>query len=66
MSSSDKCTQCNAKLCQLDKALHRKLVSRGATTFMCKKCLAEHFGLTEQYLDELADRCRRDGCTLFV
>ncbi|MCI8388262.1 MAG: hypothetical protein HFE63_07360 [Clostridiales bacterium] len=59
------CIKCGAELCQLDKALHRKLVNRGSTEFMCKRCLAEHFDTTEEHLDELAEYYRREGCTLF-
>lgn len=62
---NDRCISCGAELCQLDKALHRKLVNRGADTFMCKRCLAEHFSVTAEQLDELAEYYRKEGCTLF-
>ena len=61
----DTCVKCGAELCQLDKALHRKLVSRGATDFMCKACLAGYFGTTTEHLDELAAYYKEAGCTLF-
>ena len=59
------CTKCGATLVQLDKALYRKLVSRGAETFMCKECLAGYLGTTAEKLDELAEYYRAQGCTLF-
>ena len=62
---SDHCTKCGAELCQLDKALHRKMISRGATEFMCKSCLAEYFQTTTAHLDELAAYYKSAGCTLF-
>ena len=62
---SDHCTKCGAELCQLDKALHRKMISRGATEFMCKNCLAEYFQTTTAHLDELAAYYKSAGCTLF-
>ncbi len=61
----DHCTKCGAELCQLDKALHRKMISRGATEFMCKSCLAEYFQTTAAHLDELAAYYKSAGCTLF-
>lgn len=65
MQGTDKCVDCGTALCQLDKALHRKLISRGATAFKCKKCLAVRLGFTEEELCELARRWQGEGCTLF-
>lgn len=59
------CSKCGAELCQLDKALHRKLISRGAESFMCKRCLSLHFSIDEAKLDELAEYYKKQGCTLF-
>ena len=59
------CVKCGAELCQDDKALHRKLVNRGAEEFMCKKCLSEHFKIPVERLDELIVYYRGQGCTLF-
>lgn len=61
----DHCVKCGATLCQLDKALHRKMVNRGAQEFMCKSCLATHFDVTCEQLDELAAYYKREGCALF-
>lgn len=65
LSDQYHCAKCGKELIQLDKALYRKLVSRGAETFMCKECLAEHLGTTGEKLDELAEYYRAQGCTLF-
>ena len=62
---SDHCIKCGAGLCQLDKALHRKLINRGAQEFMCKACLAAYFQTTTGQLDELAEYYKSVGCTLF-
>jgi len=65
MTDTDVCINCGKLLFRLDKALHRKLISRGAEEFMCKHCLAEYFHTTEAHLDELAEYYRKEGCTLF-
>ena len=65
MSDQNHCLKCGVELCQLDKALHRKLISRGAEEFMCKACLAEYFQTTTAHLDELAEYYRNEGCSLF-
>lgn len=61
----EKCKKCGGSLCQLDKALTYKLVSRGAKEFMCKSCLAQYFGTTPEALDELAAYYKSQGCMLF-
>lgn len=59
------CVNCGAELTDEDVGLHRKLVSRGATEFMCMKCLSEKFDIPIPKLRELINRWRSDGCMLF-
>lgn len=59
------CITCGEELCNDDIGFHKKMVNRGATEFMCVKCLSEYFGLTEEKSRELIARFRSEGCTLF-
>lgn len=59
------CTSCHAPLTKDDIGLHRKLVNRAATEFMCIKCLAAYFGITEKQCRELIDNFRAAGCSMF-
>lgn len=48
-------------------AIHRKLVNRNADEFYSIDCLAERFGTTREYIENLIDYYRKSGkCTLFV
>ena len=64
--SSEQCIKCGAGLSQDEKALHRKLVNRGAEEFMCKRCLSAHFDIPVEKLDELVIYYRKQGCMLFM
>ena len=64
--SADTCKNCGAARSQTERALHRKLVNRGAEEFLCKKCLSAHFDIPEAKLDELAQYYRDQGCMLFI
>ena len=59
------CTKCSVSLSEIDVAFYKKLVNRGATSFMCKKCTAEHFQISLERADELIEHFRRSGCRLF-
>lgn len=62
---NESCMKCGAALTHDDMGIYRKLISRGSTEFMCKKCLAEKLGVTVQRLDELIEYYRSTGCMLF-
>ena len=64
--SKDNCKKCGAALVQVEKALHRKLVNRGAEDFMCKKGLSAHSDIPIEKLDELAVYYKKQGCMLFL
>lgn len=59
------CVSCSAPLTRDDIALHRKLVNRNATEYMCIKCLASYFSITEKQCRELVDHFRTAGCSIF-
>ena len=46
-------------------ALHKRMIDRGALSFMCLSCMAKYFEVTETLLREKAEHFRHDGCTLF-
>lgn len=60
------CIRCGAKLSHDEIGLHKKLVNRGATTFMCKACLAREFRISIEQCDEIIEHYRQMGCLLFA
>lgn len=59
------CARCGAVLAKDDVAMTRKMINRGAETFYCLSCLADHFELTEAVLREKIKEFKAMGCTLF-
>jgi hypothetical protein len=41
------------------------MISRGAESFLCLSCLADHFEVPEQALRQKIKEFREMGCTLF-
>jgi len=60
------CIQCGAPLTSDEVGLTKKLINRGATSFLCIHCLAKEFGVSEELLQEKIMQFRAMGCTLFV
>ncbi len=60
------CMNCNRPLTADEVAVHRKLVSREATRFMCKTCLAAYFNVPEEKIDQKIIQFKRQGCLLFA
>lgn len=59
------CYQCNSPVVGDGIGLNKKLVNRGTEKFLCLRCLAAHFRITEEELGVMADHFRAAGCTLF-
>ncbi len=62
---ASRCLRCGRALAPDDVGAHRKLVNRGATAFLCVRCLAVFLGVTEPFLREKIEYFRASGCTLF-
>ncbi|MBQ6183798.1 MAG: hypothetical protein IJK33_07925 [Clostridia bacterium] len=62
---NETCIKCGAVLDKDDIGAHKKLVDRGAQSYMCVKCLARHFDVTEQKIREKIAEFRAQGCLLF-
>jgi hypothetical protein len=60
-----RCVRCGAPLVKDDIAMTRKMINRGAESFYCLSCLADHFELTEDILREKIREFKAMGCTLF-
>ena len=59
------CISCGANLTNDDIGAHKKLINRGATSFLCIPCLARHFKVEEKLIREKIVQFKKDGCTLF-
>lgn len=60
-----KCFKCGKELTADEMGLFRKTVDRMADCFLCIDCLAERFETTRESLQNMIDRLRESGCTLF-
>ena len=61
------CKKCGTKLMSDEIALHMKLFSRAAKTFMCLDCQAAYLGVKREGLEEVIERYHRSGtCVLFA
>ena len=65
MCDPGRCLRCGAPLTKDEIAMTRKMVNRGAESFYCYSCLAEHFQVPEEALRKKAEEFRAMGCTLF-
>ena len=60
-----KCCQCGKELSADEIGAHKKLVNRGAESFLCRECLAEKFQIPPELIDEKIKQFKKQGCTLF-
>ncbi|MBE5962638.1 MAG: hypothetical protein E7256_14880 [Lachnospiraceae bacterium] len=60
------CRICGKKLEADEIAIYRKLVNRGAKSYLCIPCLASYFHCEEQLIYDRIASLREMGCTLFV
>ncbi|MBQ4257569.1 MAG: hypothetical protein II713_01045 [Clostridia bacterium] len=59
------CTRCHKELTQYDIGFYKKLVNRGAESFLCIRCTSEHFRISEETAWEMIRRFQKTGCLLF-
>lgn len=59
------CIKCGKPLSVNEIGLHKRLINRGAEEYMCKACLAKHFNVSTELLDEKIKMYIMQGCTLF-
>ena len=59
------CKDCKKELSRDEIGLHKKLLNRRATEFLCKECLAKEFRVSTQLLDQKIIQFRQMGCDLF-
>ncbi len=60
------CEKCKKVLSVNEIGLYKRLINRGADSFMCITCLSKYFGCTEELLREKIVHYRNQGCTLFT
>lgn len=62
---TEHCRQCGRPLTGDEVAVSKKLINRGATSFLCVACLAAHFQVTPADIQERIAYFKSIGCTLF-
>lgn len=60
------CMQCGRTLTADEIGLHKKMINRGSTQFMCITCLAEFYHCEESLLEKKIEQFREQGCMLFA
>lgn len=61
-----KCIKCGREVTNDEAGMTKKLINRGAVSFYCMDCLADHFEVPVKNLYEKLEQYRADGCTLFA
>jgi hypothetical protein len=60
------CAYCDKeKLSKNEIGLNKKLIHPQIEWMMCLTCMAKYFEMTEENLEELVERFKREGCALF-
>lgn len=59
------CRRCARTLTADEIAVYKRMVNRGADTFLCAACLAAEFHVQESLIHEKIAHFRAMGCTLF-
>jgi len=60
------CMKCARELSGDEIGLHKKMINRGATEFMCLTCLAKYYDCEEELLLKKMEQFRAQGCMLFA
>lgn len=60
------CAYCDKeKLSKDEIGLNKKLIHPQIERMMCLTCMAAYFETTEEELEEMIERFKREGCALF-
>ena len=59
------CMKCARELTGDEIGLHKKMINRGSTEFMCLTCLARYYDCSEDLLIQKMEQFRAQGCMLF-
>ena len=57
--------KCGRDLSADEIGLHKKMINRGAETFLCIDCLAAFFHCEVSLLEQKIEQFREQGCMLF-
>ncbi len=60
-----KCLKCGRALTTDEIGLHKRLMNKFDTEFMCISCLSDFFGCDEQLLKEKIVYFKKTGCQFF-
>ena len=60
-----RCGKCGRELTHDETALYRKLINRGAESFLCIDCLSLQTGWPVTLLQKAITDYKRQGCSLF-
>lgn len=64
--STAECARCGKALENDDIGATKKLINRGAESFLCVECLAAYFKVEPALIRKKIEDFRHAGCTLFV
>ncbi len=60
------CANCDKENLSKDEiGLNKKLIHPQIERMMCMRCIAAYFEITEEELEEMIERFKRQGCVLF-
>ena len=65
MREIQRCAVCGRELTRDEVAATKKLINRGAVSFLCVSCLSARFDVTEDDIRERIAYFKASGCTLF-
>lgn len=61
----DICLNCKKVLSADEIGLHKKIINRGSSEYMCIDCMSKHFNVSVKMLEEKIRQFKDMGCTLF-
>lgn len=60
------CVACGRPVTRDEIAVTKKLINRGTAKYYCVSCLAKHFEVKPENIEERIRYFRQTGCTLFA